>query len=129
MIKDRLIDVDWSSMTTGDRIRHLEVEGFAAFPGTLSPQVVADLRAELSRISTGGAGYTDLKQVHNEIQWAGPFDSVEPWPEDQRSKVSPAVRRLLRDWNTRVCDYDVPSVPSDLASSAHGINPGRWERE
>ena len=58
-------------MTAGDRIRHLEVEGYVLLPGLLDPDVVAQLQAQLDAIPTHGADYTELKQVHNDIQWAG----------------------------------------------------------
>jgi ectoine hydroxylase-related dioxygenase (phytanoyl-CoA dioxygenase family) len=60
--------------------------------------------------------------------WAGPCDTVKPWPEEELVKVSPAVREVLRDRNTRVWAYDAPSVPPNLASEAPGINPSRWDR-
>ena len=66
-----IIDTDWKSLSLGDRIRHLEVEGYVVIPGVLRPDHVARLHAQLEQIETHGAGYTDRKQVHNDIQWAG----------------------------------------------------------
>ena len=66
-----IVDTDWESLSLGDRIRHLEVEGYVVIPAVLGPDHVARLHAQLERIETHGAGYTDRKQVHNDIQWAG----------------------------------------------------------
>jgi len=68
---DRIVDTDWSSLTPGQRIKHLEVEGYVVIPDLLKPEAVARLREELASIPTHGAGYTEEKQVHNDIQWAG----------------------------------------------------------
>ena len=66
-----IVDTDWQSMTAADRIRHLEVEGYVVLPQLLDAGLVARLHDQLTEISTHGADYTDLKQVQNDIQWAG----------------------------------------------------------
>ena len=66
-----LVDTDWTTLSPGDQIRHLEIEGYVILPGLLEPDHVARLNAQLRDIETQGADYTDLKQVHNDIQWAG----------------------------------------------------------
>ncbi len=69
--KDRIIETDWSALTLGQRIRHLEVEGYVVLPDLLSADHVAQLRTELKRIDTQATDYTDKKQYHNDIQWSG----------------------------------------------------------
>ena len=278
-LKDQLVKTEWAQLSKGEQIRHLEVEGYVVLPGLLSSDLVGQLRDELSRIKTTGADYTDKKQVHNDIQWAGgaitelsahpptieflsalfgdlpilmtydysrsepgcpainlhcdgqpwgtkifgaeqscpklirvlyyledltptcapfrvvprshlsfhndanpylrykehpeqamvtcnagdavlithnvvhgnyanngdyarellglayrptwagPCDTVPEWPDEKLATVSPAVRDIMRDRNTRIWMYDAPNVPPDLASEAAGINPSRWERE
>ena len=66
-----IVDIDWSTLSVGDRIRHLEIEGYVVIPGLLDADHVAELRSQLKTIKTRGAPYTDLKQVFNDIQWAG----------------------------------------------------------
>ena len=275
---DTIVETDWASLTPGDRIRHLEVEGYVVLPGMLAPDHVARLIEQLRRVETEGAGYTEKKQVHNDIQWAGgditeliahppmmeflkglfgcdpilmtydysrsepgcpainlhadgqpwgteifgseqscprlvrvlyylqdltpqrapfrvvprshlsfhndanpylryrqhpeqvmvtcgagdaclinqnvfhgnypnrtraaremlgiayrpswagPSDRLEPWPEEQLAGVSPRVRSVLGDRNTRIWDYDGQDVPDNLQDEAPGINPSRWDR-
>jgi len=270
------IDIDWKSLTTGQRIEHLEVEGYVVIPGALSVDRVACLREQLRSVQTVGADYTDKKQVHNDIQWAGgdltelmgnppivafltrlfgatpimmtydysrseagcpaialhadgqpwgtrifgpeqscpklvrvlyylqdltpqrapfrvvprshlsfhndanpylryqnhpgqamvtcaagdaclinqyvfhgnypnrsetaremlgiayrpgwagPCDPVDPWPDEELAKVSPAVRAVLGDRNARIWNYEGANVPDDLKADAPGIDPGRW---
>ena len=277
-LKDRIVETSWGDLGLGERIRHLEVEGYVVLPGLLSAELVVELRGALSEIPTFGADYTDKKQVHNDIQWAGgaitdliahppvieflsqlfgdlpilmtydysrseagcpainlhcdgqpwgtaifgaeqscpklirvlyylqdltpttapfrvvprshlsfhndanpylrykehpeqamvtcragdavlishnvvhgnyanhgdharellglayrptwagPCHTVAAWPEDQLATVSPSVREILRDRNTRTWMYDAPNVPPNLASDAPGINPSRWNR-
>lgn len=278
-VADRIVDTDWRTMTTGARIRHLEVEGYVILPGVLAADELRALREQLASISTHGTGYTDKKQVHNDIQWtggaiteliahpptiaflwtlfgcdplmmtydysrsepgcppivlhadgqpwgtqifgpeqscpklvrvlyylqdltpqrapfrvvprshlsfhndanpyqryrqhpeqvmvtasagdvclinqnvfhgnyanetdearemlgiayrptwAGPCDEVDPWPADQLERVSPQVRALLGDRNTRIWNYDGADMPTDLKDEAAGINPSRWSAD
>ena len=69
--KDHIVDTPWSSLSMGDRIRHLEVEGYVVIPDILPLDLVGQLRDELSRVSTVGTDYTDKKQTANDIQWSG----------------------------------------------------------
>jgi len=274
--KDRVVLTDWSSMTLGERIQYLEVEGYVVIPDVLTADHVARLREELALLPTRGADYTDKKQVHNDIQWkggaitdliahpptiefltemfgdtpimmtydysrsepdcpainlhcdgqpwgskifgpqqscpklirvlyylqdltpetapfrvvprshlsfhndanpylrykehpeqvmvtcaagsaaliqqnvfhgnysnrsdharellgiayrptwAGPCDPVEPWDAQELAKVSTALKQIMADPNTRIWEYDAPSVPPDLKSEARGIDPSRW---
>ena len=274
--KDRIVDTDWSALTLGQRIEHLEVEGYVVLPDLLSAEHIARLSDELKRIDTQAADYTDKKQYHNDIQWAGgalteligheptiaflqhlfggdvimmtydysrsepgcpainlhcdgqpwgskifgpeqscprlvrvlyylqdltpqaapfrvvprshlsfhndanpylrykehpeqvmvtcksgsaalinqnvfhgnypnesdqarellgiayrptwagPCDHVEPWDPQQLAKVTPAVRAVMQDRNTRIWRYDGGNVPGDMPSEAPGIDPSRW---
>ena len=70
-LKDRIVDTPWADLSLGERIRHLEVEGYLVIPSLLSAHLVQQLRRELANVPTVGADYTDRKQTHNDIQWAG----------------------------------------------------------
>ncbi len=59
--------------------------------------------------------------------WAGPCDKVERWDPQQLANVSPAVRAVMKDRNTRIWQYDGANVPADMRSEAPGIDPSRWE--
>ncbi len=41
-------ETDFSSMTRAEQIRHLEVEGYVAFPSILTPGIIARIREELA---------------------------------------------------------------------------------
>jgi len=58
--------------------------------------------------------------------WAGPIGEVPQWPQASLQQLPPAVRKLMRDRNHRVADYDVGNKPPDMATKAPGISPGRW---
>ena len=60
--------------------------------------------------------------------WAGPGNEIEPWDPEERAKVSPAVRQLMGDRNTRVWDYGGSNKPPNMPLVAPGIDPSRWER-
>ena len=61
--------------------------------------------------------------------WAGPCEAVPQWDEEKLAELSPDVRKIMGDPNTRVWMYDAPDVPPDLKCEAPGIDPSRWERE
>ena len=276
-VKDTIDETDWGRLTLGQRIKHLEVEGYVVIPDLLSSEHVARLRSELNEIETRRVDYTDKKQVHNDIHWAGgelteliahpptieflkamfgdqvimmtydysraepgcpainlhcdgqpwgsrifgpeqscprlvrvlyylqdltpeaapfrvvprshlsfhtdanpylrykehpeqvmvvcqagsaalinqnvfhgnypnrssrpremlgiayrpswagPCDHVETWDPDQLAEVSPQVRAIMQDRNTRIWHYDGANVPSDMFGEAPGINASRWE--
>jgi ectoine hydroxylase-related dioxygenase (phytanoyl-CoA dioxygenase family) len=59
--------------------------------------------------------------------WAGPSSQVEEWSQDLLAKVSPEVRELMHSRNTRIWEYDAPSVRPNMPSNAPGISPSRWD--
>ena len=59
--------------------------------------------------------------------WAGPCDQVASWPDEKLEKVSPAVRAVLGDRNTRIWTCDGKNVPDNLKDNAPGIAPSRWD--
>jgi hypothetical protein len=59
--------------------------------------------------------------------WAGPIGEVPDWDAAKVSQLPPHVRRLFKSLNTRNIEYDVPNRPANMATTAPGINPSRWE--
>ena len=51
-------DRDWSTLTLGDRIRQLEVEGYLVLPDLVSPEGVAALKAETAKLETTPVDYS-----------------------------------------------------------------------
>jgi ectoine hydroxylase-related dioxygenase (phytanoyl-CoA dioxygenase family) len=68
---DTRCDTPWEQLSTGDRVRHLEVEGFVVLPRVLDEAQLAQLREELRVIKTTASDATPLKQIFNDIQWTG----------------------------------------------------------
>lgn len=64
-------DRDWTTLTAGDRIRQIEVEGYFVVPGILSPEHVARLKSETARLETRGIDYSEHQQTCPNIQWYG----------------------------------------------------------
>lgn len=60
--------------------------------------------------------------------WAGPIAEVPEWPPDKVANLPPEVRRFFQSPNTRAIDWSVPNRPLNMATSAPGINPSRWEK-
>ncbi|MSR65713.1 MAG: hypothetical protein EXS18_08040 [Verrucomicrobiae bacterium] len=50
---------DWSKLSTAQRIKHLEIEGYVLIPDLLSAEQVAKIKAELYRLPTKGTDYSE----------------------------------------------------------------------
>ena len=62
-IEARIVDTDWARLTLGERIQHLEVEGYLVIPDLLSPEQIEKLKAETKNLKTRAADYSDKKQA------------------------------------------------------------------
>ncbi|MFN0196420.1 MAG: phytanoyl-CoA dioxygenase family protein [Planctomycetaceae bacterium] len=67
----RIDDRDWSALTTGERIRQIEVEGYLVLPDLLSPEHVAQLKMETSRFPTKAVDYSVHQQYCTDVQFRG----------------------------------------------------------
>ena len=73
-LEARIPDKDWSSLTLGERIRHIEVEGYLVIPDLLSPKHIDKLKAETKAINTSRVDYSEKQQVaedEEEIMYHG----------------------------------------------------------
>ena len=71
MIQPRIDDRDWSAMTLGERIRHIEVEGYLLLPDLLSADHLARLRAEAEKLETTPVDYSVHQRGTRDIQFLG----------------------------------------------------------
>lgn len=62
---------DWDRLTPGDRIRHLEVEGYVVLPKMLDSEQIAALKEQTSRLDTFGVSYSDKQRGCKAVQWSG----------------------------------------------------------
>ena len=62
-------DVDWSSLTTAQRIRSIELDGYVVIPDLLSPAQLDSIRAELSRLPTTAVDYSEQQRGCSNVQW------------------------------------------------------------
>ena len=51
-------DRDWSTLTVGERIRQIEVEGYLLLPDLLSPDEIAALKTQTSTFQTTPVDYS-----------------------------------------------------------------------
>lgn len=101
----RRADLDWASLTTEQRIRSLELEGYVVIPDLLSPDQLQQIRAELGRLPTKAVDYSDHQRGYSHVQWT---DS----PTAIRAIALPAMieflERLFGDTLIcTACDYAV----------------------
>jgi ectoine hydroxylase-related dioxygenase (phytanoyl-CoA dioxygenase family) len=62
---------DYRSLSLGEQIRRIEVEGYVVLPDLLSPQQVAELKAETAQLPTKGVDYSERQRGCSSIQFRG----------------------------------------------------------
>lgn len=62
---------DWGKLRTGDRIRHLEVEGYLVMPKMLDAEQIKALKEQTSQLETFGVSYSENQRGCKAVQWAG----------------------------------------------------------
>ena len=62
-------DVDWGSLTTAQRIRSIELEGYVVIPNLLSPTQLDSIRGELSRLPTTAVDYSEYQRGCSKVHW------------------------------------------------------------
>ena len=65
----RIDETDFTSFTLGQRIRHLEVEGYVVLPDMLDAQQIARLDTELANVPMQHKDYSEAQTYHLEPQW------------------------------------------------------------
>ena len=63
---------DFSGFTLGQRIRHLEVEGFAVLPDVLDAELMEQIKAEMADAPMQTKDYSDAQTFFPEPQWRSP---------------------------------------------------------
>lgn len=64
-------DRDWSSLTLGERIRQIEVEGYLVLPGLLDAQQIADLKTLTATWETQATDYSESQRFRQNIEFDG----------------------------------------------------------
>jgi hypothetical protein len=67
----RIDDRDWSRLTTGERIRQIEVEGYVVLPGLLDKTVLAALKRETAQLETTPVDYSVHQRVRQHVEFLG----------------------------------------------------------
>lgn len=67
--KARRDRTDWSALTTADRVRYLELEGYVVLPDVLDPERLDRIRTELSRLPTRATDYSEHQRGNPDVPW------------------------------------------------------------
>lgn len=65
----RRADTDWASLTTGQRIRSIELDGYVVIPDLLSASQLDAIRGELSRLPTTAVDYSEHQRGCANVHW------------------------------------------------------------
>ena len=69
----RLPSVDWASLSFGQHLRQLEVEGFTVFPSILPAEMVNRLKASIVEAAGDvGVDYSKFQRIKNDVEFASP---------------------------------------------------------
>lgn len=66
----RRVDTDWASLTTAQRIKHLELEGYVVLPDLIPRDEIPRIREELDRLPTLATDYSEQQRGHADVQWS-----------------------------------------------------------
>ena len=61
---------DWSRLTTAQKIKHLEIEGYCVLPDLIAPDDILKIRAELDNLPTVGTDYSENQRGFRDVQWS-----------------------------------------------------------
>ena len=67
---------DWALLTTAQRIRHLELEGYVLIPDLLSQTQLDKIRAELGRLPTTPVDYSEHQRGCGDIEWTNSPEAI-----------------------------------------------------
>lgn len=65
----RRVETDWARLTTAQRIKHLEIEGYVVLPDLIPSDELSRIRQELDRLSTVATDYSEHQRGHADVQW------------------------------------------------------------
>lgn len=71
MDMSRVDSRDWSSLTRGEQIRSLEVDGYLILPDVLSSTELAELRTAAADLETSPMDYSEHQRTRGNIQFEG----------------------------------------------------------
>ncbi|MFN0199022.1 MAG: phytanoyl-CoA dioxygenase family protein [Planctomycetaceae bacterium] len=60
---------DWSRLSTAQRIKHLEIEGYVVLPDLIPPAEFEKIRQEVNRLPTRGTDYSENQRSCNDVHW------------------------------------------------------------
>ena len=69
--KDCIVETDWESLTLGQRIKHLEVEGYLVIPDLLDAEHIARLKTETAALDTFAVDYSVHQRGCQDVQFRG----------------------------------------------------------
>ena len=67
----KIDDRDWSQLSLGERIRHIEVEGYVLLPDLLTREHIERLKHETAQLPTKSVDYSVHQRYTNDVQFAG----------------------------------------------------------
>jgi len=63
------VDTDWGSLSTAQRIRSIEVDGYVVIPDLLPAEEVVRIREELDRLPTQATDYSEQQRGNAHVPW------------------------------------------------------------
>ena len=71
------VDTDWSALSTEQRVRSIEVEGYVVIPDMLSADQLQAMRSELRRLPTTGTDYSEHQRSCADVQWTNSPTAID----------------------------------------------------
>ena len=70
LAKAKVDTTDWASLSTAERIRSIELDGYVVIPNLIEPGILKKIVAELDKLPTEGTDYSEHQRGHRNVQWS-----------------------------------------------------------
>jgi len=70
-------DTDWSSLSTEQRIRSIEIEGYVVMPNLLSENQLQTIQSELAPLPTTAINYSEHQRGFSDVHWTNSPTAID----------------------------------------------------
>lgn len=70
-------DTDWAALSTEQRVRSIEVEGYVVIPDLLSQSQLQAIRSELTLLPTTATDYSEHQRGFTDVQWTNSPTAID----------------------------------------------------
>ena len=77
LTKARCDTTNWANLSTAEKIRSIELEGFVVLPNLFNKKTLVKIKEELGRLPTKPVDYSPHQKTFSNIQWTNSQTTIE----------------------------------------------------